>query len=158
MSLNTFITNSMLIQNIWNIDLLFTDIKLSMNFTWNSKYFNILKGDLRPKLHFCFYDISLLTFLKRLTQSFVLFPSVFTKLWNYRILNSAWVTSYSRMKKKTFYTWFSLHIFVNFMKKETSTKFYSILDFFYQSYEITKFWMFKLDFDVSDVIHANDHM
>ena len=130
MSLNTFITNSMLIQNLWNIHLLFTDIKLFMNLTWNSKYFNILKGDLRSKLHSCFYDISLLTFLKRLTQSFVSFSSVLTKLWNYRILNSAWVTSYWRMKKKHFTPGFLCIFLLTLWRKKLQQSFLVFLIFF----------------------------
>ena len=42
------------------------------------------------------------------------------------------------------------------MKKEPSTKFYGIFDYFWQTYEITKFWTIKLCLDVSDVIHVNE--
>ena len=45
---------------------------------------------------------------------------------------------------KTFHTWFSLHIFVNFMKKEPSTKFYFIFEYFSRTYEIIIFWKSKM--------------
>ena len=40
---------------------------------------------------------------------------------------------------KTFHIWFSLHVFVNFMKKEPSTNSYAFFDYFSQIYE-TKVW------------------
>ena len=59
---------------------------------------------------------------KSLVQSFVVLWSVLMKLWSYKVLNPAWMTSYQRIYK-TFYSSFSLHIFDNFMKKESFTQF-----------------------------------
>ena len=52
--------------------------------------------------------------------------------------------------------WFSLYIFVNFMKKEPSTKIYDVFDHFSRVFEIKKFWIIKLCLGVRDVIHANE--
>ena len=99
-----------------------------------------LKGDLRPKTHHRFYDIILIILWKKsFVQSFVVFCSVITKLWSYKVLNLMWVTSYLWMYN-TIYPWFSLHIFVNFMKKEPFTLFYGYFDF---SYEFMKLWSFE---------------
>ena len=46
---------------------------------------------------------------------------------------------------------------VDFMKKEPKTKFYGVFEHFSQTHEITKFWMIKLCFNVSDVTHVNEH-
>ena len=53
--------------------------------------------------------------------------------------------------------WFSLHIFANFTEKEPATKFYGAFDYFWQTHEVTKFWLIKLCLDVSDVIHTNEY-
>ena len=37
------------------------------------------------------------------------------------------------------------------MEKKPSLKFYGVFDHFSQTYEIAKFWIIKLYFDVSDV-------
>ena len=69
----------------------------------NDNYKNIIvifKGGLRPKLHSCFYGITLLILCrKRLAQSFVGFWSIFTKLWSHKLLNSAQITSYREYTK-----------------------------------------------------------
>ena len=87
------------------------------------------------------------------------FWSVLTKLWSYKVLNVAWVTSYPRMYK-IFHPWFSLRIFVNFMEPfmEPFTLFYGHFDHFSWTYEVAKFWMIKSCLDGSDVIHVNEHM
>ena len=58
---------------------------------------------------------------------------------------------------KTFHIWFSLHVFVNFMKKEPSTNSYAIFDYFSQIYETTKFGMIKLHLHKSDIIHTQEY-
>ena len=140
MSLNTFITNSMLIQNLWNIDLLFTDIKLYMNFTWNSKYFNILKGDLRPKLHSYFYDISLLTFLKRLTQSFFCCFHQFSR--SYKIIEF-WIQREWRhigeWKKKHFTRGFLCIFLLTLWRKKLQQSFIVFLIFFTRVMKLQSF-------------------
>ena len=40
---------------------------------------------------------------------------------------------------KTFHHWFSLHIFVNVMKKEPPTKFYGALGHFSRTWKVPKF-------------------
>ena len=111
-----------------------------------------LKEDLGPKTHPCFYVImSMILWKKSLVPSFVLFWSVLTKLLSYKVL--VWVTSYPRMYK-TFYPWFSLHIFVSFTEKE---QFYCRFDHFSLTYKVAKFWIIKLCLEVSEVIHANEH-
>ena len=79
----------------------------------------ILKGELRPKIQPCFFGIILMILWKKnLEQSFVVFWSVLTKLWSYKVCNPAWVPSYPWMYsllvffayfcqfygKRTFYT------------------------------------------------------
>ena len=66
------------------------------------------------------------------------------------------MTSYPRIRK-TFHHWFSLHIFINFMKKKPSLNIYGVFGHFSQTYEITKPGMIKLCLDVSDAIHPNGH-
>ena len=78
-------------------------------------------GDLGQKTHPCFYGIFLMILWKKcLVQSFVVPWPVLTKLWSYKVLNPARVTWYQRMYK-AFHSWFSLGIFVEFMKKELFT-------------------------------------
>ena len=48
------------------------------------------------------------------------------------------------------------HIFVNFMKKETSTKSYVIFDHFSRSYEVRQFWMVRRNRNVGKVIPMNE--
>ena len=92
------------------------------------------KGDLRPKRHSYFYDIFLLILLrKNHVQNFAVFWSVLTKLWTCKILNLTYVTSYT-WKHKTFYPWFSFHIFVKFMENELSIKFYGVFHHFSGNY------------------------
>ena len=43
------------------------------------------------------------------------------------------------------------------MEKKPSLKFYGVFDHFSQTYEIAKFWIIKLYFDVSDVMQGNEH-
>ena len=64
------------------------------------------------------------------TQSFVWFSSVFTKLWNYRILNSAWVTSYPRMKKNHFAPGFLCIFLLTLWRKKLQQSFLVFLTFF----------------------------
>ena len=64
------------------------------------------------------------------TQSFVWFSSVFTKLWNYRILNSAWVTSYPRMKKNHFAPGFLCIFLLTLWRKKLQQSFLVFLIFF----------------------------
>ena len=64
------------------------------------------------------------------TQSFVWFSSVFTKLWNYRILNSAWVTSYPRMKKTHFAPGFLCIFLLTLWRKKLQQSFLVFLTFF----------------------------
>ena len=111
------------------------------------------KGDLRPKTHPCFYVIILMILWKK---SLLVFWSVLMKLWSYKVLNPAWVTSYPVMYK-TFHSWFSWNIFVSFMEKEPFPQFYGRFDHFSWIHEVVKFLMIKLCLDVSDVIHANEH-
>ena len=114
------------------------------------------KWELWLKTHPCFYVIILITLWeKNLVQSFVVLWSVLMKLWSYKVLNPAWVTSYRRIYK-AFYSWFSLHIFVNFMKKESFTQF-TALTISHEFIEVVKFWLIKLCLDVNDAIHANEH-
>ena len=40
---------------------------------------------------------------------------------------------------KAFHRWFSFYVFVHFMEKETSTKFYGVFDHLPRTYEIIKF-------------------
>ena len=56
-----------------------------------------------------------------------------------------------------FHHWFSLHFFVDFMKKWFYS-FYCRLDHLSWTYKVAKFWMIKLCLDASDVIHANKHI
>ena len=53
---------------------------------------------------------------------------------------------------KTFHSWFALHIFKNFMEKESLAQFYGRFDCLSQTHEVT-----KLCLDVSEVIHRNKH-
>ena len=77
---------------------------------------SFLKEDLRPKSQLCFYGIILFLLRRKcLAQNFVVFLSVLTKLWSYKVFNPAWVTPYSRMHKK-FHPWFSWYIFVSFLE------------------------------------------
>ena len=39
---------------------------------------------------------------------------------------------------KTYHFWFSLHIFVNFMKREPSRKFCGVFHYFSPTYEVTE--------------------
>ena len=64
------------------------------------------------------------------TQSFVWFSSVLTKLWNYRILNSAWVTSYPRMKKNHFAPGFLCIFLLTLWRKKLQQSFLVFLIFF----------------------------
>ena len=51
-------------------------------------------GDLRPRTHLCFYGIFLMILWKKnLAQNFVVLSSVLQKLWSYKVLNPAGVTS-----------------------------------------------------------------
>ena len=84
---------------------------------------------------------------------YVVFWLVFTKLRSYKAFFE--ITPHPQIHN-TFHHWFSLHIFVNLMKKKPS-KFNGVFDHFSQIYEVTKFQMIKLCLDVSDVIHANEH-
>ena len=52
-------------------------------------------------------------------QSFVVFWPVLKKLWTCKVLNLTRVAS-----DLVFQTWFSLHIFVNFMEKQIFAQFY----------------------------------
>ena len=97
-----------------------------------------VKEDLRPKNHPCFCGIILVLWKKSLIQSFVVFWSILMKLWSYKVLNPAWVTSYLRMYK-IFHPWFALHIFVNFMEKEPFAQFYGRFDRSSRTYEVAKF-------------------
>ena len=83
---------------------------------------------------------------KNLVQSFLAFRSVFTKFWSYKVLNSVCMTS-SPGIYITFYPWFLLNIFVNFMEKGPSRKFYDVL----------KFWMIRQCLDLNKVIRANEY-
>ena len=46
-----------------------------------------------------------------------------------------------RHTRECIHSWFSLHIFVNFMEKEPFTQFYGSFDHFTWSYEVAMFWM-----------------
>ena len=113
------------------------------------------KGNLRSKTHHCFYGIILLIWWKKIffVQSFVGLWSVLTKLWSYKALNLEWVTSHPQIYK-TFHSWCSLHVFIDFMEKEPLTQFYGCLDHFKWTCEVSKVWMIKLCFEVSDVTHV----
>ena len=101
-----------------------------------------LKGELRPRTHPCFYGIILMIlWKKRFVQSFVVFWSVLTKLWSYKVFNPAWVTPYPPMYK-TLQPWFSWHTFVDFMEKNF-LQFYGCFDHFLSIYYVAKFWMIK---------------
>ena len=59
---------------------------------------------------------------------------------------------------KTFHSWCSLHVFIDFMEKEPFTQFYGCLDHFKWTYEVAKVWMIKLCLEVSDVTHVMNIM
>ena len=58
---------------------------------------------------------------------------------------------------KTFLNRFSEHVFVNFMDKEPSAKFYGVLAHFSRTQKVPKFRITKLCLNVRDVIRANEH-
>ena len=58
---------------------------------------------------------------------------------------------------KAFHPWFLLHIFLNFSEKKPSTKFYDVFDHSSRIYKVTMFYMIKLWFELSDVIHSNEN-
>ena len=57
---------------------------------------------------------------------------------------------------KTFHNRFSEHVFVNFMEKEPSAKFYGVLAHFSRTQKVPKFRITKLCLNVRDVIRANE--
>ena len=58
---------------------------------------------------------------------------------------------------KTFHNRFPEHVFVNFMEKEPSAKFYGVLAHFSRTQKVPKFRITKLCLNVRDVIRANEH-
>ena len=114
----------------------------------------LIIGDLRPKLHPCFYDI-LINFMEK--EPCTKFFSVLISFPIVRNLQSfEFGEAIPTYAWKMFRPWFSLYIFVNFMKKEPSTKIYGVFDHFSRVFEIKKFWIIKLCLGVRDVIHANE--
>ena len=111
------------------------------------------KGDLRPKLHPCFYDIvSLILWRKSLDKVLIRNQEVI-KLWRLEFSVS---DVYPKMHRTlSFLVFFAF--FVRFAEKKAPIKFFDILLHFSGTYEVAKFWVVKLYLDVSDVIHANEH-
>ena len=108
----------------------------------------IFKGVLRPKFHSRFYGIfMLILWRKSLVQSFVVFRSVFTKLW----VSKFWIRCMWRHTRKctkhltlVFFTYLYW-----FYAEGTFAKFHGVLN-------VRKFWMIVSP-NTTDVINANEH-
>ena len=103
----------------------------------------IIKGDLRPKLHPCFYDtFFLILWRKSLVQSFAVFDQLsrsykVTEFWVRR--NDVIPANAQNVSPLVFFA-----KFYNFMEKDCSAKFYVTFNQFLRFYEIRKFWLIKL--------------
>ena len=114
-------------------------------------------GELRPKLHRCFYVRFLIIVWRK---SVVQFCDDFIRFYiviKLKVLHSAYATSYPRMYK-TCHPWFSFFPwFVTFMEKTPLIiKFYGVFNHFLRTCEVAKSWIIKLYHYVSNAIHANE--
>ena len=108
----------------------------------------LFKGDLRHKLHHCFYSISL---LKKPRTKFYGVLIGFQEVIKFCI-QCKWC--HNRECTKDFTSGFLCIFFVTFMEKKP-IKFYCIFVHFSRTYEVAKFWIIKLYFKVTSCTRKN---
>ena len=142
----------------------------SLNTESGTDFCETFKGELRPKLHPCFYVrfffwlygerashkvLWRFVWRKNVAQSFVTF---WLGLTSYKVtkfcIQCKWRHTCECIKHVT-PNYFAF--FVTFMEKAPPIiKVYGVFDHFSRTFEVAKFWAIKLYFYVKDVIHANE--
>ena len=117
----------------------------------------IFKRDLSSKNHFCFMYHNLNDFMENEhIQSFVVFWSVLTKLWRYKILNPAWVTSYYVCRK--YFITGSLIFFLILRKKNLLHSFMFVLTISHELRKLQSFeWLNSISTEVTSYTQINIH-